>query len=246
MVQAVEADAEKWENAMYYDVENPAIGQRLGVSYLQSNLEYVDLKVNQNTIQLHQSSMGVMAIAGVVWDAGFCLSDYMIASKGVLGNVLDLGCGTGVCGLTAVLLDATRVTFTDIIEPPSLDDNLSQLSDELRSRTNFVAHDWNNIILSDNLISPSSSGVWDTVLCSDLLYDKKVHDSLLRLLQQLRMKKAIFAYKRRHDVPEREFYRKLSLFCNIEVVIPSSFELKNLSQSAISGLYLVIVVPKGS
>ena len=43
MVQAVEADAEKWENVMYYDVENPAIGQRLGVSYLQSNLEYVEI-----------------------------------------------------------------------------------------------------------------------------------------------------------------------------------------------------------
>lgn len=243
-----EISSNSWEQLIYDIHENSIIGQRLGISYMQSNEEFVTLNVNNQKSKLYQSSMGLMAISGVVWDAGFCLSDFLVANQMYTdGIVLDIGCGTGVCGIAALLLGSTSVTFTDLIEPPSLDDNLTQLSDEHRSRARFVPFDWSVEVVCPQLVSPSSLSqngtgplVWDTVLCSDLLYDQKVHDYLIRTLRQIHFKNALFAYKRRHDTPEKNFFQMLSLFCTIRVAKPDSFQLRNLSISSTSGLFIVI------
>ena len=251
---------------MFGSVEEIVIGHRLGVSYLQSSKEYVTLSVDSQSIQLYQTSMGIMAISGVVWDAGFFLADFLMANKEFAsGTVLDVGCGTGVCGITSLLLGALAVTFTDILEPPSLDDNLGQLPDEMKLRSTFVGSDWTTKCLPSTLIHPPTSvpaphhvtsstegsGLlsepympsWDNIFCSDLLYDQKAHLPLLQFLRQIHFKKAIFAYKRRHDVPEREFFRLLSQHCTLDVVKQDSFELKNTSQSAVSGLFIIIATP---
>jgi predicted nicotinamide N-methyase len=238
-----------WERIMYHDEEVSIIGKRLGVSYMRSTMEYIDLTVNGHSMKLYQSSMGIMAISGVVWDAGLFLADYMLAYRDLTFGcrVLDLGCGTGVCGITAVLLGAS-VTFSDISEPPSFDDNIGQLSDELRERHEFVSFDWSQAVPCPELISPRivNSQVspcelpWDTVFCSDVLYDQKAHNPLLRLLKQIKFNKLIISYKKRHDAPEKEFFRALSLFCSIEVVLPGTFQLQNLCASSTSGLYIII------
>lgn len=247
---------QSWDEQMYGIEEGSIIGQRLGVSYLQSNKEYVNLIVNGHSIKLHQTSMGIMAISGVVWDAGFCLADFLVANQTyAVGMILDVGCGTGVCGITALLLGSSSVTFTDLLQPPSLDDNLSQLSEEFNSRANFLPFDWSTEIVCSQLIAPSAtltsdlnldgtdSSAWDTLLCSDLLYDHKAHEPLIRTLKQIRFKNAIFAYKRRHDTPERIFFQSLSSFCTIKVVMPDAFPLCNLPNSATSGIFIIIATP---
>ena len=245
-----------WDEQIY-DIEvGSIIGQRLGVSYLQSNKEYVVLIVNGHQMKLYQTSMGILAISGVVWDAGFCLADFLVANQTYAdGMILDVGCGTGVCGIAALLLGSSSVTFTDAFQPPSLDDNLSQLCAQFRSRANFIPFDWSAEVVCSQLIGPSAALIsslnldgtdplsWDTVLCSDLLYDQKAHEPLIRTLKQIRFKKAIFAYKRRHDTPERFFFRSLSTFCTINVVMPDTFPLCNLPISAISGLFIIIATP---
>eukprot|EP00596_Hydrurales_sp_CCMP1899_P010807 CAMPEP_0119040158 /NCGR_PEP_ID=MMETSP1177-20130426/10003_1 /TAXON_ID=2985 /ORGANISM="Ochromonas sp, Strain CCMP1899" /LENGTH=141 /DNA_ID=CAMNT_0007004921 /DNA_START=251 /DNA_END=673 /DNA_ORIENTATION=- len=132
-----------WESIMYQNEENVIIGERLGVSYLRSQKESVSLCVDDYTLQLYQSSMGILTMSGVVWDAGLYLSDYLIANRTVAsGRVLDIGCGTGICGIAALFLGATSVTFTDAFIPPSLDDNLSQLSEEQKAKATFVPYNW--------------------------------------------------------------------------------------------------------
>lgn len=240
--------AGEWERLMYDDREVSIIGKRLGVSYTRSTMEYIDFNVDDHSLKLYQTSMGIMAISGVVWDAGLFLADYILTHRTVaLGRVLDLGCGTGVCGITAILLGAS-VTFSDICEPPSFDDNLGQLSDEIRVKCEFICSDWNDVTHCPGLVSPRNLDpqgypgelLWDTVFCSDLLYDQKAHNPLLRLLREMRFVRIVISYKKRHDAPEKEFFRALSLFCTIEVVLPGTFKLQNLCASATSGLYIII------
>mmetsp|Transcript_32259 Transcript_32259/g.30748 ORF Transcript_32259/g.30748 Transcript_32259/m.30748 type:complete len:277 (+) Transcript_32259:248-1078(+) len=237
-----------WESIMYQNEENVIIGERLGVSYLRSQKESVSLCVDDYTLQLYQSSMGILTMSGVVWDAGLYLSDYLIANRTVAsGRVLDIGCGTGICGIAALFLGATSVTFTDAFIPPSLDDNLSQLSEEQKAKATFVPYNWNCKILCPELVSPikmSGSKCWDTVLCGDLLYDyKAAHEPLLKVLRQIHFKKAIFAYKRRHDEPEKSFFRRLSQFCSLEVVLSNSFKLSNITVAETPGLFIIIATP---
>ena len=248
-----ETDQSNWKHQIFRDDGIPAIGQRLGVSYLQSKMEYVELNVGSHSLKLFQTSMGIMAISGVVWDAGFCLTDYMINNPELTAaaHVLDVGCGTGVCGLSAILLGASTVTFTDITQPPSLDENISQLPEDYRSKANFVAYDWSAEEISSELLCPSAlEGVlfddssWDIVLCSDLLYDQVAHAPLLRFLRQIQFKKILFGYKRRNDLSEKEFFRMLCQFCDIRVIEPENFKLHNLSFSATSGLFIIIATPK--
>jgi SAM-dependent methyltransferase len=237
-----------WESIIYQEEEDVMIGQRLGVSYLRSQKESVSLCVDDYCLQLYQSSMGILTMSGVVWDAGLYLSDYLIANRTAsVGRVLDIGCGTGVCGIAALFLGATSVTFTDAFVPPSFDDNISQLTDEQKKKATFISHDWSSETICPKLKSPgntSDSESWDTVLCGDLLYDyKAAHEPLLKVLKQILFKKAIFAYKRRHDDPEKSFFRRLSEFCSLEVVQSNSFKLSNIAFAETSGLYIIIATP---
>ena len=228
------------------------IGQRLGVPYLRTQQETVVVQVGPAaSLTLHQCSMGLTAISGVVWDCGLLMVDYLTweheqaPASSPLGSVLDLGTGTGICGLAALLLDATCVLFTDASEPPSFEDNVQQLAPALRGRAQFVAHDWSAADVAEAVLRPASPSDgdgdgWDTVLCSDLLYDQKAHGPLLRVLRAVAFRRAVFAYKKRHDEPERAFFRELASFCRLQVVHPQSFPLRNVQAASTPGLFIVV------
>ena len=65
-------------------------------------------------------------------------------SNFLLYVVLDLGCGTGVCGYCAYQLGiAKEVTFSDFNQPLILKENLKDL-DKSDQKIKFVSYDWNN------------------------------------------------------------------------------------------------------
>ena len=260
-----------WRSVVYPEgEETPVIGQRLGVPYLRTLEETLVVCIGPSTtLTMHQCSLGLTAISGVVWDCGLLLVDFLVwetertnqvhlsgnkdDQKHAFENVLDLGTGTGICGIAAIILGASRVVFTDINEPPSFEDNLHQLTVDQRERALFVAYDWSIELVEAAIISPPTSigteenghttGLWDTVLCSDLLYDQKNHESLLRVLRTIRFKRAIFAYKKRHDLPESVFFLELETFCHLFVIQPEEFPLLNLLPSSTPGLFIIIATP---
>ena len=172
-----------WKNVMFSKMDNIIIGQRLGVSYQRSQESSVMIQFDQHTnIEIFQLSMGLTAISGVVWDAGLLTVDYMISEYRTLGkelgNVLDLGTGTGICGIVASYLGAGNVILSDILEPPTLEDNLSCLPLELRNKISFVPHDWSNRIIPLELMLSVSTT--DTI---DITKNSK-DESSLPLMQE--------------------------------------------------------------
>jgi hypothetical protein len=260
--------SEDWAICLYgNEGDEPELGQRLGIQYMKAMQETIVVKYGDLEYSFCQESMGLLAIAGVVWDAGLLMVDFLQTMQNKtmqnhvdltfdLGNVLDVGCGTGVAGISALLTGAERVLFTDIVSLPCFRSNIEQLPNVMQSKHSFFAYKWDADTLPSALCGPTSvvsptadstvtvtySG-WDTVLCSDLLYEEKCHDALLCVLQRLTFKRAIFSYKKRHDVPEKVFFEKLGTWCRIRVVDSKSIELKNLPVKSHSGLYIVLVEP---
>ena len=194
----------------------------------------------------------------------------------LFGCTLDIGCGTGIGGITALLLGAEYVLFTDMHKRSCLDDTLNQLQQQqLIDKTAFISYEWNELVIDERIKSyqytlgtsdddgdidngykeHNTSGnsisngkdhlikYWDTVICSDLLYEAANHMKLLNVLQGIKFNRAFISYKKRHHIPEAEFFRRLSQSFNIFLCDPKSITLNNLPASALSGLYLLLIIP---
>lgn len=231
-----------------------SVGQRLGLPYIRSMQPTLDVKVNSQTLTLDQDGSGVMAISGVVWDCGLLMVDFLsqvmstscscsCCTEHILpfNRVLDIGCGTGICGIAAATLGAGEVVFTDVYKASSLESNL----EGFLPQATFVPYSWNDNVVPTELNTTDSS-CWDCLLCSDLLYDAKHHDALLGFLKKLSFRHAVFAYKMRHDQAELRFFESLSTWCDIEVIDNEVLQYTNLSPAILrgSGLFLAVVTPK--
>ena len=94
------------------DTPNDTPGVRLGVSYLRTLKDSISISIRLDDsstldLEISQVSMGPMAISSVVWDAGLYLVDFLESNAHIdlvdrieLGKTLELGTGTGICGIT--------------------------------------------------------------------------------------------------------------------------------------------------
>ncbi len=208
---------------------------------------------SEHVVTLYQDGHGVMGISGVIWDCGLLCTDFLgnlatcvnneVLCLSPLDTFLDLGCGTGVCGISALHLGAERVTFTDARICDALENNLDNLPEFFKPKSNFISFSWDAKMISE-IESPARHirGEWDCVICSDLLYDNKSHADLLNVLASIKFRIAIFSYKKRHDIPEENFFEQLEVFTNLYVVNFDKLKLFNLPRESTtgSGLYLVI------
>jgi predicted nicotinamide N-methyase len=201
-----------------------AVGHRLGVPFTRTLAEFVTIKVTTIGYQaieknIYQDGSGMIGISGVVWDCGLYMIDFLQSrchdylTIFPSSSILDIGCGTGICGIAALLLGARQVCFSDHVLTDSLDANLDSLDEMLKPRSVTVKYSWSDY---DNVPEVMKSH-FDFVLCSDCLYDVKCHDHLLKTLQQLSFTKLIIAYKKRHDEHELLFFEQLSTWCDINV-----------------------------
>eukprot|EP01041_Mallomonas_annulata_P006686 gene6686-13546_t len=209
-------------SSIYLD-PTPVIGHRLGVDYLRAANSVLTINVCGDSFTFSQSQSD--DLSGVVWDAGLILIDFLsnYSINFVEGcTVLDLGCGVGAVGLVAARCGASSLVLSDCNWCQSLQDNISCHSSSYQSMVTFSKYLWGNPL------PPELSQTFDTVLCSDVLYDKTVLLPLITTLRALRFTTLLLAYKRRHDEPERECLQTLSTFFHIQVVSGESIALHNL------------------
>ena len=237
------------------------LGSRLGVPYMRAQKESVAIKIPAGDgtlvdIAMHQSSMGLMAISGVIWDCGLLMIDFLSQQCLIestpqdskhhvckpLGTVLELGCGTGICGISSVYLNATRVVLTDIMKTPTLDDNIDQLSPEFKTKTDFHLYAWGSAVPAalDDI-------TWDTVIGSDVLYDEHAHQPLLTTITQLKFNRFYLSYKKRNNAKEQEFFKSLlrTNAYRVSIVANSGIQMLNMQANEASdqGLYLMVIEP---
>lgn len=228
-------------NKFFFDVVLQEPGNRLGVSFIQSQKRELSLHVgqnaNRNVVELKQCDMGATGISGVIWDAGMLLvdflKDYYVDIESVqIGNVLDIGCGTGICGLSACYLPTTTsVTLSDMHFTECLGDNIAIVS---KSKPNvpisFLSFDWSEELPASLYDLPQSfvrmqipiesvdevgGSKFNTLLCSDVLYDKMFHKAFMSTLSHIQFDVCFISYKKRHLEPEQLFFELLSEWCDV-------------------------------
>lgn len=231
------------------------IGHRLGLPFVRSLQPSVKIRLNDNReFEISQDGTGVLGISGVIWDCGLLFIDFLLhllnnslENKLSWKHVLDIGAGTGICGIGSLLLGASQVTFTDSFLTSSLEYNIDTLDEVLRRRYEGIPYKWGTEPLPTPLTSMTDSEgntipkKWDVLLCSDLLYESKNHSSLLHFLHHLSYDVIIFSYKKRHEREEEQFFDFLSQDHTVRVIDHRDFTFQNISsESAMSDMYLVI------
>ncbi|TNN16209.1 GPI transamidase component PIG-T [Schistosoma japonicum] len=125
-------------------------------------------------VQLHTPVTSSPNYGHYTWKCAEVLSGFLARyPEEVRGlRVLELGAGTGLCGITAAVLGALHVRFTDkdltCLETLRLNAQLNGINNY-----DFILLDWNYPL-------DWPGGLFDVILASDCLYDKEVYEPFLK------------------------------------------------------------------
>jgi predicted nicotinamide N-methyase len=128
-----------------------------------------------------------VGIGGVAWQASVALSHAMGHDKQLFPSwagqrVLELGCGTALCGLSAWALGAGDVVLTDaaqcgpVVQRSINATRVSAADDEPVGAITYAALRWGDPV------PEAAAREFDVVVGSDLTYDTDDHQELLRTL----------------------------------------------------------------
>ncbi|XP_043916474.1 protein N-lysine methyltransferase METTL21A [Protopterus annectens] len=135
----------------------------------------------EHTIHIKQN-WKELGVAAVVWDAAVILCMYLesgaVQIKGT--SVIELGAGTGLVGIVAVLLGAT-VTITDRkVAMNFLESNVrANLPAGLHSRAQIKELTWGH------QLEHFQKGGFDLILGADIIYLEETFEDLLKTLEHL-------------------------------------------------------------
>lgn len=150
---------------------SPTDGSQSGTSraIFPPHLAWVRLPERDPDLSLASDDEDITGI--YAWRVGSGLSAGLAAITDVsTRTVVDLGCGRGALGLSALALGAAHVVFADA--SPVVVDWLARLIalNDLADRARVVRHSWGD---------PVPGGPVDLVLGGDVLYRPRCHDALL-------------------------------------------------------------------
>ncbi|XP_067897785.1 EEF1A lysine methyltransferase 3-like [Heterodontus francisci] len=174
-----------------------------GTSYvLERNYEFC----GQN-LWISQSSDSQLGTSGFVWDAGIALCRYFEKQRIIFTDmkVIELGSGTGIVGILAVLLGG-NVTITD--QPnvlKQIEHNVTaSIPTSCRDRVNIRALSWGH----DHVRFPCD---YDFILGGEIVYFKKTYPLLLKTLLHLSSERTIIylSSKMWEDFQINNFYENI-------------------------------------
>lgn len=126
------------------------------------------------TLIIEQGSVGPGSTGAAVWRAGEFMAGYLVANPSLVRGkrVIELGCGTGLCGLVAARLGASRVLLTDgsdtVLERARRNIALNRLGSSSAPGSDGTLS--TRTLLWGGLVAEELRSEFDVVLASDVLY----------------------------------------------------------------------------
>eukprot|EP01060_Flectonema_neradi_P012853 TRINITY_DN19635_c0_g1_i1.p1 TRINITY_DN19635_c0_g1~~TRINITY_DN19635_c0_g1_i1.p1 ORF type:complete len:225 (+),score=32.14 TRINITY_DN19635_c0_g1_i1:107-781(+) len=149
----------------------------------------------------------------IIWPSAMVTSCFIVEYENTAANVLELGCGVGLCGITYALKHpSSNVILTDgshedmwlgAVQQNIKNNNCDNASSQILNWG--CGADLRQLILT--------SGPFDLIIASDCLFDEESFDSFLYTLSLALSKgtpdcRALVAYNRRDDEHQLDFYFK--------------------------------------
>ena len=145
----------------------------------------ISRKLNIKDKELEISQDNSFGYAGEVWDGALVLT-YFISNDNCnlicpIQNmrILELGSGTGICGLTCAILGCKEIVLTDLKQNlPLIEKNLiinKSIIDS--SNVKILPLDW-----TDKLYLKSFNKEFDVIIFSEIIYDPLLFQSLIDVL----------------------------------------------------------------
>ena len=121
-------------------------------------------------VSIAQGKVGPGSTGAAVWTAGTALATFLTTLDGVQAlrgkRVIELGCGTGLCGIVAARLGASQVLLTDgnadLLERTR--DNVRHNMEQLHPTIDVEPLQWGGSTWTSRCVAP------EVVLASDVLY----------------------------------------------------------------------------
>ncbi|GAX73952.1 hypothetical protein CEUSTIGMA_g1402.t1 [Chlamydomonas eustigma] len=147
----------------------------------------------------------LMDVGLVTWQAGIILTELLLLTQPCGdwrgSTVIDLGCGTGLLGISLSLAGAS-VTMTDlpyILQLTSYNVKVNTEFYALSSMPVLVAHSW-----GDQATAAALCSAPDLIAAADVLYNPECYGALLKTLSMLCAPHTLvyIAWKKRHESEE--------------------------------------------
>ena len=178
------------------------------------------IEIQNNILTINQDLK--YGYAGEVWDAALVLSYFLKNDKTheyfPLNNkvILELGAGTGICGLVTTYFNPNLVILTDKEDNvPILIKNYEANKNSIKTEVRIIPLDWNNKEHYNGIKEKI-----DYILCSDLIWNMDYFNSLLNTLDYFYNDDTIIimSYTYRKDSDSEFFKMFKERYWNIEKI----------------------------
>ena len=142
-----------------------------------------EFEIGDVVVKIEQE--GQVGIGGMVWDASLILAKFLYCNRDSVfarvRTVLEVGSGTGICGLACALMsEKLRVTLSD------LDSHLPLI------RTNIDINATTNVNCEEiDWFNSTDEKKYDMVIGSDCVYDVELFEPLLDTLDKVTTKDSV-------------------------------------------------------
>lgn len=158
-----------------------------------------EFEVGEHKIRIDQESK--LGLGGTVWEAALVLSRFLHSQPALLAgatSVLELGSGTGLCGLAVAKFFPGTVTVTDLPLYQGL----------LHHNTELNGTPANLIITDLDWRAPKRLGDFDLILGTDIVYDEVLHAPLLDAIEaNMSEHTTVLLCNERRTALDLKFYR---------------------------------------
>lgn len=184
------------------------------------------------TITQDWNSFGV---AAVVWEAALILGTFLQSIQDQIQgkNVLELGSGTGICGIIASILGA-NVTLTD------LENCMSLCERNVEINLNATVHgfqmkplDW-----TEDLEKNWSGIVYDYIIGADLVYIEELFEDLVRTFEHF------VNYNENIKIVLAGKIRYIDRYKRFESIVEKKFVVKYVTRDTNDDIYVMIITVK--